>query len=171
MSDLDGLLDIDVADVHKGTRVAGVLRREHNRVVFEYVEGYDGPDVATTLPRDDSQAAAPPGAVPPFFAGLLPEGRRLAVLQQALKTSADDELPQLLAVGADTIGDVRVVPAGQSPRSPAPRVDLAAGNEHARPTCPSGWPMWRSLASDLRRSAGTSRPAASGCSADGPVGL
>ena len=43
---------------------------------------------------------------------LLPEGRRLGALRRAVKTSADDELSLLLAVGADAIGDVQVVPSG-----------------------------------------------------------
>jgi len=51
----------------------------------------------------------PGGALPAYFAGLLPEGRRLSALRRAVKTSADDELSLLLAVGADAIGDVQVV--------------------------------------------------------------
>lgn len=130
MRELTTLLDVDVADVHKGAELAGQLHREADGTVsFRYVDGYDGPDVATTLPRGGEHRVGPPGAVPPFFAGLLPEGRRLALLQQALKTSADDELPQLLAIGADTVGDVRVVPTGETPRSPAPRVDLTGAEE------------------------------------------
>lgn len=128
MRELPSLLDVGVADVHKASRLAGQLRRDGSVIVFRYADGYDGPDVATTLPRGQPVPAGPPGAVPAFFAGLLPEGRRLALLQQALKTSADDELPQLLAVGADTVGDVRVVPEGDVPVSPAPRVDLTAGD-------------------------------------------
>ena len=130
MRELATLVDVDVADVHKGARLAGQLRRRDDGVaVFAYDPDYDGPGVATTLPRGRQVVAGPPGSVPPFFAGLLPEGRRLALLHLALKTSADDELPQLLAVGGDTVGDVRVVPAGEEPRSPAPRVDLATATD------------------------------------------
>jgi serine/threonine-protein kinase HipA len=53
--------------------------------------------------------------VAPFFAGLLPEGRRLSSLRRAVKTSADDELSLLLAVGRDPIGDAQVVPEGEVP--------------------------------------------------------
>jgi hypothetical protein len=52
------------------------------------------------------------GAVPPFFAGLLPEGVRLGVVTSSTKTSADDHFTWLLANGAGTFGNVRVVPAG-----------------------------------------------------------
>lgn len=55
------------------------------------------------------------GAVPPFFAGLLPEGVRLGVVTTSTKTSADDHLTLLLAIGADTIGNVRVLPTGAEP--------------------------------------------------------
>jgi serine/threonine-protein kinase HipA len=55
------------------------------------------------------------GAVPPFFAGLLPEGVRLGVATSSTKTSTDDHLTLLLAIGADTIGNVRVLPAGSAP--------------------------------------------------------
>jgi HipA N-terminal domain len=48
------------------------------------------------------------GAVPAFFVGLLPEGVRLGVVTTSTKTSADDHFTLLLAIGADTIGDVRV---------------------------------------------------------------
>ena len=73
------------------------------------------PAIATTLPVTTTPVTTLGGAVPAFFAGLLPEGRRLSALRQGVKTSADDELSLLLGVGGDTIGDVRVVPAGASP--------------------------------------------------------
>ena len=108
---------VGAGDVYKRGRLAGHLTREHASVRFEYDLAYladsAAPAVATTLPRTEQPArSGAAGAVPPFFAGLLPEGRRLSALQRAVKTSADDELTLLLAVGADTIGDVQVVPAG-----------------------------------------------------------
>lgn len=112
---------VDVADVWKGDVLAATLVRERDRVRFAKVDGYDGPPVATSLrgPVPD----VPAGAVPPFFAGLLPEGRRLDALRRHLKLAADDELSLLLAVGGDTIGDVRVAAQGATPRSPAPRYE------------------------------------------------
>jgi serine/threonine-protein kinase HipA len=114
---------VDTADVHKKDRLAGRLTRRGGQVAFVYHAEYlatGGPAVATTLPLTADPVVAPAGAVPPFFAGLLPEGARLTALVRRLKTSADDELSLLLAVGADTIGDVRVVPEGQVPGEPAP---------------------------------------------------
>ena len=46
---------------------------------------------------------------------LLPEGIRLGVVTSSTKTSADDHLTLLLAIGADTVGNVRVIPAGSAP--------------------------------------------------------
>ena len=66
----------------------------------------------------------PGGALPAFFTGLLPEGRRLGALRRAVKTSVADELSLLLAVGADTVGDVQVLPVGAEPTPPAPHVEL-----------------------------------------------
>jgi serine/threonine-protein kinase HipA len=45
-------------------------------------------------------------------------------LRRAVKTSADDELSLLLAVGADAIGDVQVVPAGVTPAEVPPRIAI-----------------------------------------------
>ncbi len=113
---------VDVADIYKKDRLAGRLERRNGQVAFRYDDAYlgsGGPPVARTLPVSTHPVVAPAGAVPPFFAGLLPEGARLTALVRRLKTSADDELSLLLAVGADTIGDVRVVPEGEAPGEPA----------------------------------------------------
>lgn len=115
-------MDVDIADVYKGPHRAGTLRRDRDDVVFVYDPDYlarDRPDVATTLPRRTLEYRERGGAAPPFFAGLLPEGRRLTAIQAALKTSADDEFSQLVAVGADCVGDVRVLTQGAAADEPA----------------------------------------------------
>lgn len=115
--DLEAMRAVDAADVYKAGRLAGQLRRTAGGVEFSYYADYlaDGSPVATTLPLHHEPRITPAGAVPPFFAGLLPEGRRLSSLRRAVKTSADDELSLLLAVGRDPIGDAQVVPAGEIP--------------------------------------------------------
>ncbi len=122
MTSIDGdrLQATNVADVYKGGRLAAKLTRRESSTEFAYLPEYlqDGIAVATTLPLSDSPRITPAGAVPAFFAGLLPEGRRLSYLRRAIKTSADDELALLLAVGRDTIGDVQVVPEGEVPAEP-----------------------------------------------------
>lgn len=44
--------------------------------------------------------------LPPYFAGLLPEGLRLRALVRSLKTSADDLFSLLGAAGHDPVGDI-----------------------------------------------------------------
>ncbi len=123
MTALDELKRVEHARVWKGEVEAAVLERTATGVRFRYLDGYDGPAVATTLPREQDEVTLG-GAVPPFFAGLLPEGRRLTALRTAAKTSADDELTLLLAVGHDPVGDVRVLPPdGSVPPEDAPHAD------------------------------------------------
>jgi len=117
---LGALKGVEVAQVWKADRPAARLTRTWNSILFEYEEEYDGEAVATTLPRDGKILELRGGALPPFFTGLLPEGRRLTAIQRAAKTSADDELTLLLAVGSDAIGDVRVLPHGQDPTETPP---------------------------------------------------
>ena len=108
---------IQVADVFKAGRRAAQLRRTASGTTFSYLPEYaaDGIAIATTLPISARTLACQAGAVPAFFAGMLPEGRRLTALRRLVKTSADDELSLLLAVGRDVIGDVQVVPEGDTP--------------------------------------------------------
>jgi hypothetical protein len=95
--------------------------------------------LAVALPRDAAglPTTADPvprrgGALPAFFTGLLPEGRRLGALRRAVKTSADDELSLLLAVGGDAVGDVQVVPAGALPDTVPVRLQVDAGLSQVR---------------------------------------
>ena len=121
ISDPSDLRSVDVADVFKGDVHAGRLRRMTDHVEFSYDAGYlreGGRAVASTLPARRDPYITPGGAVPAFFAGLLPEGARLLAILEGVKTSADDEMSLLLAVAGDAVGDVTVVPVGESPRDP-----------------------------------------------------
>ncbi len=130
MTSLDAasLRAVDTADVLLGEKVVATLvRTGRDDIRFEYAdppaaEARIRPiSVSWSLPAD---AAGPVltagGSVPPFFAGLLPEGVRLGAVVSSTKTSLDDHLTLLLAVGADTVGDVRVVPTGSVPSAPTP---------------------------------------------------
>lgn len=129
--DLQQLRFVKVADVYKNGCLAGQLARTPDGGVhFSYSPAYladEKPAVAISLPLRDTAVETPAGSLPPFFAGLLPEGHRLTVLRNAAKTSFDDELTLLLAVGADVPGDVQVVPSGDIPVEPATLAD--ASNE------------------------------------------
>lgn len=123
--DLEELRFIDRADVYKTGRLAATMTRTDVGVEFRYLDEWieaDGPPVATTLPVSSDPVTRPDGALPAYFTGLLPEGRRLGALRRAVKTSVDDELSLLLAVGADAVGDVQVVPAGVTPEEVPPRI-------------------------------------------------
>jgi serine/threonine-protein kinase HipA len=123
------LREVAVADVYVDDDLAARLVRESgDRVSFDYVVD-QRPTEARVRERSVSWSLlrtgqypvlTTGGAVPPFFAGLLPEGVRLGVVTSSTKTSADDHLTLLLAIGADTIGNVRVVPAGVDPTRPLP---------------------------------------------------
>lgn len=109
------------AIVFKGDEPAGEISRDDREVSFRYRPDYpvSGEAVARTLPIRNAPYVERGGAVPAFFAGLLPEGRRLAAIRSRLKTSADDEFTQVIAVGTDCIGDVRVL-AETATREPEP---------------------------------------------------
>ncbi|NUL46098.1 type II toxin-antitoxin system HipA family toxin [Cellulosimicrobium funkei] len=119
--EIDTLRFVATADVYKAGVLAGHLTRTNSgSVIFTYSEGYDGEPVAFTLPTGQDPIEHPGGGLPAFFSGLLPEGHRLTVLTRATKTSLNDELTLLLAVGADVPGDVQVLPTGAPPQEPAP---------------------------------------------------
>lgn len=120
MSDPDPR-DVTVAEVYKAGQRAATLSRHDGGTTFRYLPEYLASArlaVATTLPLTDEPRQASGGAVPAYFAGLLPEGRRLTSLRQSVKTSADDELSLLLAVGRDPVGDVQVFAQGIEPTLP-----------------------------------------------------
>jgi serine/threonine-protein kinase HipA len=118
---------VQTADVYKAGRLAATLTRTAHGVQFAYLASHleaGGPPVASTLPLTENPSLSPAGAVPAFFAGLLPEGRRLSSLRRAVKTSADDELSLLLAVGTDPVGDVQVLPHGEHPLTGPPMISV-----------------------------------------------
>lgn len=125
--DLQHLRAVEQGDVYKAGHLAATLTRSTNGVQFRYLDEWieqAGPAVATTLPVGSEPVTRPGGALPSYFAGLLPEGRRLGALQRAVKTSADDELSLLLAVGADAVGDVQVAPSGVAPAEVPARIAI-----------------------------------------------
>lgn len=123
---------VQVADVYAAGRQVATLRRHNGGVEFSYEPGYRGRAVALTLPVTVAPVFTSAGAVPPFFAGLLPEGRRFSSLQRLVKASANDELSLLLAVGGDTIGDVVVVAHGTTPHPVPPLVTVTTNFNEVR---------------------------------------
>ena len=85
--DVAALTQVAIADVYKKGRLAARLVRDNGTVRFEYDPDYLSrrePAVATTLPLTEEPVVTARGAVPTYFAGLLPEGRRLSGLRRAV---------------------------------------------------------------------------------------
>lgn len=129
MRPLDEFRTVERAVVLKQGEPAALLERRPDAVVFRYDERYlasGGAPIATTLPVGATPVVThAPGALPAFFSGLLPEGRRLSALRMATKTSADDELTLLLAVGGDAVGDVQVVAEPEAWADVEPRLRVS----------------------------------------------
>lgn len=124
---LDELTAVERADVYKNGELAAHLERTPQGVRFRYTDEWVATGrtpIASTLPVSGEPVVTPGGAVPAYFAGLLPEGRRLSALRRGVKTSADDELTLVMAVGADAIGDVQVVPVDEPPQHVRPRLEI-----------------------------------------------
>ncbi|MFD5278135.1 type II toxin-antitoxin system HipA family toxin [Pseudarthrobacter sp. NPDC058362] len=105
-----------VADIYKAGVLAARLERHDGGTRFSYLPAYlktGGPAVATSLPLSSEPVFSAAGAAPPYFTGLLPEGRRLNALRRSIKTSADDDLSLLIAAGGNPVGDVQIVGHGE----------------------------------------------------------
>lgn len=105
-----------IADVYKAGVLAARLERHDGGTRFSYLPAYlasGGPAVASSLPLTADPVLSAAGAAPPYFTGLLPEGRRLNALRRSVKTSVDDELSLLIAAGANPVGDVQIVGHGE----------------------------------------------------------
>lgn len=116
MPQLQDLKLVTQADVYCNDSLAGsITRQADGGVAFRYDKHYLAEgcgSIATSLATTRDPYVGPGGALPAFFSGLLPEGHRLYVLKDATKTSLSDELTLLMAVGSNTPGNIRVVPAG-----------------------------------------------------------
>lgn len=105
-----------VADIYKAGVLAARLERHDGGTKFSYLPAYlasGGPAVASSLPLTSEPVLSAAGAAPPYFTGLLPEGRRLNALRRSIKTSADDDLSLLIAAGGNPVGDVQIVGHGE----------------------------------------------------------
>ena len=73
---------------------------------FEYQSGYSGDPVSLTM--SDTRKIYEFDTFPPFFDGLLPEGFQLEGLLKFGKIDRNDKLSQLIAIGADMVGNVTI---------------------------------------------------------------
>ena len=117
-----------IADIYKRGVLAARLERHDGGTRFSYLPTYlqsGRPAVASSLPLTEEPVLSGAGAAPPYFTGLLPEGRRLNALRRSIKTSADDDLSLLIAAGGNPVGDVQIVGHGEplDPEEHAVEVD------------------------------------------------
>lgn len=111
-------IDVQVADVWRESTRVGTITRTASGSIFEYTEeafaahAAEPGGVALHLPWHRRRTETRGANLHSYFAGLLPEGLRLRVLVSRIKTSADDLLSLLIAAGADTVGDLSVLPQG-----------------------------------------------------------
>ena len=90
-------------------RLAGTLTEsDRGGYRFTYDPAYlaDGPAISVTLPLQAEPFASP--RLPPFFAGLVPEGWYLSIVAPAIKVDEKDTFGLLLHTCDDCIGAVGV---------------------------------------------------------------
>lgn len=120
---------VEEAEVYRGDEPVGTLRRTPQGCLFRYLDDFfashrgETGGLAVHLPFRRQIHEHRGDNLPPYFAGLLPEGLRLKALVQRAKTSEDDLLSLLIAGGPDTVGDVSVVPPGSAPTLSNPAVN------------------------------------------------
>jgi serine/threonine-protein kinase HipA len=120
------------ASVYRGDELAGTIERTARGSSFRYAPAFvdahakDARGIAYNLPCRSEPYETVGVNLHTFFAGLLPEGLRLAALVKSAKTSSDDLLTLLMAAGPDTIGDVSVVPENEPRREIVPMADVTA---------------------------------------------
>lgn len=96
--------------IHQQDQLAGRLDQlDDGSYRFTYEPGYRGEPVSLTMPITQPVWNFP--SFPPPFEGLLPEGPQLDALLRVRKLDAADLFGQLLAVGQDVVGSLRIEPA------------------------------------------------------------
>jgi len=108
---------LEQLDVYKGTTFAGTLTRTKTGSMFAFDQAFlsnGNKGISFHLSAENATYTSYGDSLPPFFAGLLPEGLRLSALISRIKTSADDLFSILATVGSQSIGDINVVAPGNT---------------------------------------------------------
>lgn len=104
--------EITTLSIYKGSEFAGFLQRTNQGCVLQFSTDFINnprvPYFSYCIPKNIAEVVVSGDNLPPFFAGLLPEGRRLSALINRIKTSQDDLFSLFAAVGSDCVGDVFV---------------------------------------------------------------
>ena len=95
------------AHIYQQSQLAGVLEaRDDGSYRFTYDPAFHGEPVSLTMPTSQRIWEFP--SFPAPFEGLLPEGVQLDALLRLRKLDRHDLFGQLLAVGNDVVGSLRI---------------------------------------------------------------
>ena len=95
------------AHIFQQNQLAGLLEAHEGGIYrFIYEPGYHGEPVSLTMPV--AQPVWEFSHFPPPLEGLLPEGMQLEALLRLRKLDRNDLFGQLLAVGRDVVGSLRI---------------------------------------------------------------
>ena len=101
---------IDSLVVFKDQEQAGILRRDRWGCTLSFDAQYAKKNAGTMLtyhiPVQAEDLEFKGGGIPPYFAGLLPEGLRMEAMVRKLKTSKDDLFSFLVESSSDPTGDI-----------------------------------------------------------------
>jgi serine/threonine-protein kinase HipA len=112
---LEDAKELEQLEVFKGKTLAGTLTRTHKGSEFAFDEAFlssGNKGISFHLSNENATYTSYGDSLPPFFAGLLPEGLRLKALISRIKTSEDDLFSILATVGSQCIGDINVFAPG-----------------------------------------------------------
>ncbi|MCO5296456.1 MAG: HipA domain-containing protein [Fimbriimonadaceae bacterium] len=129
---MNGPARVAVLEVYKDDRLAGRLERTDrgSRFVYdpEYLASGGGPIARHLGVAREPIETVGVANLHSYFAGLLPEGVMLDIVQRRIRASRDDLFSILAATGSDAIGDVTVRQPGSPPAEvlSLDRVDLQA---------------------------------------------
>ena len=96
-----------LARIYQQNQLAGLLEaRDDGMYRFTYDTAFHGEPVSLTMPTSQRVWEFPRFPAP--FEGLLPEGVQLEALLRLRKLDRNDLFSQLLAVGRDVVGSLRI---------------------------------------------------------------
>ena len=95
------------AEVYQQGILAGIFEEcGQDRYRITYVPGYRGQPISLTLPVRETLHEF--DNFPPVFEGLLPEGQSLEAMLRQYKIDKKDLFKQLVTVGEDVVGSLRI---------------------------------------------------------------
>lgn len=114
--------NIDSLVLCKNSEIAAILKRTEQgcqlQLDEQFIANIKQPYFSYCISKNQPDINIIGDNLPPFLAGLLPEGRRLNALINKIKTSQDDLFSLFAAVGKDCIGDINIQHEANQLKSP-----------------------------------------------------